>query len=175
MERRGWNGDFDPLRFEVSQPRGPGRGVHPDSVGSRLRHRLAIVVLGRPVLLYDGDCSFCTTCARFVTHRLPTNAEIVPWQFADLAALGTSADRAQRELLWVRPSGRIDGGAGAVAALLVDSGGAWRLVGRLMRLPLLDSIARGLYRLVAANRHRLPGGTPACQLPAPPRSDSGIP
>ncbi|HEY9379048.1 MAG TPA: DCC1-like thiol-disulfide oxidoreductase family protein, partial [Jiangellaceae bacterium] len=84
-------------------------------------------------------------------------------------------ERAQRELLWVRPSGRLDGGADAVASLLVDSEGGWRLLGRLMQLPLLDWIARGLYRVVAANRHRLPGGTPACALPSAPRSGSGIP
>jgi predicted DCC family thiol-disulfide oxidoreductase YuxK len=122
----------------------------------------------RPVLLFDGDCAFCTTCARFINRYLPTNAEIVPWQFADIAALGTTADRAARELLWVQPFGRIEGGADAVAALLVDSGRGWRLLGRLMQAPLLDRIARGIYQLVAANRHRLPGGTPACQLPAAP-------
>jgi predicted DCC family thiol-disulfide oxidoreductase YuxK len=133
------------------------------------------VEFGRPVLIFDGDCSFCTTCARFISRYLPTSAEIVPWQFADLAALGTTPERAQRELLGVRPSGRLDGGADAVASLLVDSEGGWRLLGRLMQLPLLDWIARGLYRVVAANRHRLPGGTPACALPSAPRSGSGIP
>jgi predicted DCC family thiol-disulfide oxidoreductase YuxK len=130
---------------------------------------MAGVIHSRPVLVFDGDCAFCTSCVRFINRYLPTNAEVVPWQFADLAALGTTADQAARELLWIHPSGRIDGGADAVAALLVDSGRGWRLLGRLMHLPLLDRIARVTYRLIAANRHRLPGGTPACALPAPPR------
>jgi predicted DCC family thiol-disulfide oxidoreductase YuxK len=123
---------------------------------------MAGVRRSRPVLVYDGDCAFCTTCARFVERRIPTSAEIVPWQFADLAALRTTAGRAESELLWVHTQGKIDGGAEAVASLLVDAGGAWRLVGRSMQMPPLHWIARGLYRLVAANRHRLPGGTPAC-------------
>jgi predicted DCC family thiol-disulfide oxidoreductase YuxK len=122
---------------------------------------------GPPVLVFDGDCAFCTSSARFIERFIPTSAEIVPWQFANLPALGTTAERARRELLWVQPSGRIDGGADAVSALLVESRGGWRLLGRLMRLPPLDRVAHGLYRLVAANRHRLPGGTPACQLPPP--------
>jgi predicted DCC family thiol-disulfide oxidoreductase YuxK len=128
------------------------------------------------VLVFDGDCAFCTTCADFVRKRLPTNAAVVPWQFADLTALGTTAERAQRELLWIQPPGRVDGGADAVAGLLIDCGGGWRLLGQLMRLPLLNRIADLLYQLVAANRHRLPGGTPACALPAPPpQPGSGTP
>jgi predicted DCC family thiol-disulfide oxidoreductase YuxK len=123
----------------------------------------------RPVLVYDGDCAFCTSSVRFIERHIPTTAEIVAWQFAGLAALGTTAERAERELLWVHPSGRIDGGADAVAALLVGSGQGWRLLGRLMQLPVLDWVARGIYRLIAANRHRLPGGTPACALPASQR------
>jgi predicted DCC family thiol-disulfide oxidoreductase YuxK len=134
------------------------------------------VQASRPVLVFDGDCAFCTTCARFIERFVPTTAAVVPWQFADLAALGTTADRAQRELLWIHPSGTVDGGAAAVAALLVDAGGAWRLAGWLMRRPVLTRIADGMYRLVAANRHRLPGGTPACALPAPShRPGSGMP
>jgi predicted DCC family thiol-disulfide oxidoreductase YuxK len=134
------------------------------------------VQASRPVLVFDGDCAFCTTCVRFIERFVPTTAEVVPWQFADLAALGTTADRAQRELLWIHPSGNVDGGAAAVAALLVDAGGAWRLAGWLMRRPVLNRIADGMYRLVAANRHRLPGGTPACALPAPShRPGSGMP
>jgi predicted DCC family thiol-disulfide oxidoreductase YuxK len=134
------------------------------------------VQASRPVLVFDGDCAFCTTCARFIERFVPTTAAVVPWQFADLAALGTTADRAQRELLWIHPSGNVDGGAAAVAALLVDAGGAWRLAGWLMLRPVLNRIADGMYRLVAANRHRLPGGTPACALPAPShRPGSGMP
>ena len=127
------------------------------------------VLASRPVLIYDGDCAFCTSSVRFIERRIPTTAEIVAWQFADLAALGTTAERAERELLWVRAPGQVVGGAEAVAALLVDSGGWWRVLGRAAQAPLLRWIARAVYRLVAANRHRLPGGTPACALPAAQR------
>lgn len=100
---------------------------------------------------------------------MPTRAHIVAWQFADLAALGTTAERAEFELLWVHTDGRIEGGADGVAALLEDCGGWRRLVGRAIRLPGINRVSHRVYRLVADNRHRLPGGTPACSLPADQR------
>jgi predicted DCC family thiol-disulfide oxidoreductase YuxK len=124
--------------------------------------------MARPVLLYDGDCGFCTTSARFVERHIPATAEITAYQFADLAALGTTAERADREVLWV-DEGRIRGGAQAVAMLLIDAGGPWRPLGLLIRIPPIRWLAAGVYRLVTVNRHRLPGGTPACALPRPER------
>jgi len=56
--------------------------------------------------VYDGDCSFCTTCAEFIERRIPTHARIIPWQFADHRHLlpgGTAAcslPQAQRDLLF---------------------------------------------------------------------------
>ncbi len=124
--------------------------------------------MARPVLLYDGDCGFCTASARFIERRIPTGATLAAYQFADLDALGTTAERAARELLWVH-DGRISGGAQAVARLLADAGGRWRPLGLVMRVPPVRWLAAVVYRLIAANRHRLPGGTPACALPRPER------
>jgi predicted DCC family thiol-disulfide oxidoreductase YuxK len=117
-----------------------------------------------PILLYDGDCGFCTTSAHFIERRIPTSAELRPYQFTDLTSLGTTEKRASGEVLWV-DGARVDGGAQAVASLLIDAGGPWRVVGLLLRLPPLRWAAAGVYRVVARNRHRLPGGTPACALP----------
>jgi predicted DCC family thiol-disulfide oxidoreductase YuxK len=125
--------------------------------------------LRRPVLLYDGDCGFCTSSARFIERHIPTSAELSAYQDADLAALGTTAERASGELLWVTGDGRVQGGAQAVAALLTDASGPWRPLGLLLRLPPFRWLAAGVYHLVTMNRHRLPGGTPACALPAADR------
>lgn len=123
----------------------------------------------RPVLVYDGDCGFCTSSVRFIERRIPTSAEVVAYQFADLDALGATAEQASREVLWVDRDGLVRGGAPAVAALLVDAGGVWRPLGAIMRIPPVSWLARGVYRLVADNRDRMPGGTPACALPADQR------
>ncbi|KIF75865.1 thiol-disulfide oxidoreductase [Streptomyces sp. 150FB] len=123
----------------------------------------------RPVLVYDGDCAFCTTAVHFIERRVRPRCEISPWQFADLDALGTTQQRAEYELLWVTPIGTIDGGAQAVARLLLSAGRGWAVLGALLSLPPLRWVAHGVYRLVANNRERMPGGTPACALPAADR------
>jgi predicted DCC family thiol-disulfide oxidoreductase YuxK len=117
----------------------------------------------RPVLLFDGDCAFCTTCVGLVEKRIRPAAAIVAWQFADLAALGVSEEQATDALQWVEPDGAVLAGHRAVAAMLLSSGPIWRFTGRLLLLPGISWVAAHAYRLIAANRHRLPGGTPACQ------------
>ncbi|REE94694.1 thiol-disulfide oxidoreductase DCC family protein [Thermomonospora umbrina] len=117
------------------------------------------------VLIYDGDCGFCSACVRWIERRIPTTARIVPFQFADLDALGVDAERAAHEVVWVDPDGRLHGGAQAVAGLLMDAGGPWRPLGAILRIPPFRWAAHGVYRLIADNRYRLPGGTPTCALP----------
>ncbi|AXE24619.1 DUF393 domain-containing protein [Streptomyces globosus] len=119
----------------------------------------------RSVLVYDGDCGFCTTSARFAERRVRPRCDVVPWQSADLGALGVSRDRAAYEVLWVTPSGAVHGGARAVAKALLSAGGAWPVLGGVLGLPGVRRAADAVYRVVAANRYRLPGGTAACALP----------
>jgi predicted DCC family thiol-disulfide oxidoreductase YuxK len=122
-----------------------------------------------PWLIFDGDCGFCTSSTQWLAgklhRRLGPNARLVPWQFTDLAALGTTAQRAQREVLWVATNGTIHGGAAAFADWLKFRGGAYAIPGHLMSLPLVRSLAAAVYRVIAKNRHRMPGGSPACALP----------
>jgi predicted DCC family thiol-disulfide oxidoreductase YuxK len=127
------------------------------------------VVRDVPWLIYDGDCAFCTSSAHWLARRLNQplgpNARLVPWQFTDLAALGTTTEHAQREVLWVSTDGTIHGGAAAFAAWLKFRGGVYAPAGHAMNLPIVRRLAAAVYRLIADNRHRLPGGSPACALP----------
>jgi predicted DCC family thiol-disulfide oxidoreductase YuxK len=113
------------------------------------------------VLLYDGDCAFCTTCAG-VLERIGADVEIVAWQLTDLDELGTTEERASEAVQWVEVDGTVRSGHEAIAAALSTAGGIWRIIGRMLLLPGISWMAAGVYRLVADNRHRLPGGTPAC-------------
>lgn len=115
----------------------------------------------RPVLVFDGDCAFCTSSAHLL-ERIGPEAEIVAWQLADLDQLGISAARATEAVQWVGADGTIRSGHEAIAAALRTAGWPWRIAGRLILLPGISSLAAATYRLVARNRHRLPGGTPAC-------------
>ncbi|WP_020387707.1 thiol-disulfide oxidoreductase DCC family protein [Kribbella catacumbae] len=119
----------------------------------------------RPILIFDGDCAFCTTSARWLQGALGGAVPVEPWQFTDLAAYGTTAERAQYEVLWVDQDGKIHGGAQAFARWLIHSGGLWRVAGTMFTFPPIRWIAAGIYRLIASNRDKMPGGTPACALP----------
>ncbi|MFJ1705195.1 thiol-disulfide oxidoreductase DCC family protein [Kitasatospora sp. NPDC088346] len=131
-----------------------------------------------PVLVFDGDCAFCATCVNFAERYLRASLssggwDAVPYQFADLPALDAraggrglvTADRAEREILWVTPAGAVHGGAQAAARLLMRSGGLWAYLGAVLTLAPVRPAAAAGYRWVARHRHQLPGGTPACALP----------
>ncbi len=126
-----------------------------------------------PVLLYDGDCAFCSSSVRFAERCFDASRwEAVPFQFADLEALAAftsgqvSERRAAHEVLWITPDGRVSGGAQAAARLLLRTRRPlWSALGALVTLPPFRQAAAVAYRLVAANRQRMPGGTPACALP----------
>jgi predicted DCC family thiol-disulfide oxidoreductase YuxK len=117
----------------------------------------------RPVLVFDGDCGFCTTCAQFTEKRIRPDAEVVAWQFADLPSLGVTEEQATDAVQWVETEGKVLSGHEAIAAMLISSGPIWGILGRTLLLPGISWAAAHVYRLVGDNRHRLPGGTPACQ------------
>jgi len=114
--------------------------------------------------VYDGDCSFCSTCARFIERRIPTSAAVVAWQRTDLDALGLTVEQAETAVQWVSPERRA-AGPDAIAALLIDAGSFWRPAGHVLRLPPVRALAWPVYRWVARNRDRLPGGSATCALP----------
>ena len=116
------------------------------------------------VFLFDGDCAFCTSCARFIERRIPTTARVIAWQFADLDRLGVTAEAAEAAVQWIPSAGPVTSGPAAIADLLRDAGSYWRPLGLLLgRRPVLR-VAWPAYRWIARNRHRLPGGTAACSL-----------
>jgi predicted DCC family thiol-disulfide oxidoreductase YuxK len=120
------------------------------------------------LLVYDGDCGFCTRSASWIARRLPPGCRAQPWQALDLGALGLTEAEVTTAAYWVEAEGRLRRGSDAVAAALVAAGGGWRLVGLVLRVPPVSWLARGVYRVVAGNRHRLPGATEACRvLPRP--------
>ncbi|WP_190016297.1 thiol-disulfide oxidoreductase DCC family protein [Streptomyces lucensis] len=120
----------------------------------------------RAVLVYDGDCGFCTSSVTVVRRWVRPRYEITARQWTDLGALGVSRQRAEYEALWVTPDGTVYGGARAVAKLLASAGGGWAVVGAVLQVAPMRWMAHGIYRAIAHNRHRLPGGTPACALTA---------
>jgi predicted DCC family thiol-disulfide oxidoreductase YuxK len=108
----------------------------------------------RPTLVFDGDCTFCTSCARLL-ERIGPAAEVVPWQQAELERLGISPRQAQKAVQWVGGEGTVRCGHEAIAAALISAGSLWALIGRALLLPGISWLAARGYSLVAANRSHL--------------------
>ena len=119
---------------------------------------------GRPLLVFDGDCGFCTTSARAGQRWLGLE-HVEPWQFLDLESLGLTEQQVTEAVQWVDEDGGVVAAERAVIAALRHAGGVWSVLGRIMNLPGIRQLAGVVYRLVAKYRHKLPGGTPACKLP----------
>jgi predicted DCC family thiol-disulfide oxidoreductase YuxK len=119
---------------------------------------------GRPLLIFDGDCGFCTTSARAGQRWLGLE-HVEPWQFLDLDTLPVIEAQCHEAVQWVAIDGTVSSAHEAVIASLRHAGGIWAVPGRLLAVPGLRSLAGVVYRTVARNRYRLPGGTPACRLP----------
>jgi predicted DCC family thiol-disulfide oxidoreductase YuxK len=118
-----------------------------------------------PVLIFDGDCAFCTTWVNRLEEWLPRPVRSVPWQWADLDALGLDADDV-RDFAWYLTSKRSYAGAMCFAAILrAQPTVGLRFAGHLLATPPFSFVAALGYNFVAKYRHRLPGGTPACALP----------
>ncbi|MFI9466322.1 thiol-disulfide oxidoreductase DCC family protein [Streptomyces sp. NPDC052492] len=129
----------------------------------------------QPILLFDGDCGFCSRTIEVVQRAVRPRVQFVPWQHADLTALKVTEDRANREVIWISPvGGKVYGGQRALSAVLMSGRKRWWWLGFVLRMPPVNWMARGVYRVVAKNRHRLPGGTVACSLPGHMRGKSDL-
>lgn len=128
-----------------------------------------------PVLVFDGDCGFCTASARWLEHRLRPGVDVTPGASADLDRLGLTGADVASAAWWVQPDGTRHRGHRAIAeALAASSSWVWRLAGRLLRVPPLRWLGRPVYAVVARNRHRLPGSTDACRVsPDDPAAGGG--
>ena len=113
-------------------------------------------------LVFDGDCGFCTSSAARLTAWSRGGLVIVAWQRADISALGLTPEQCDSAVQFVRGDRRTSGGA-AIADALSYCRQPWRATGAVIGLRGLAWLTEGAYRVVAANRHRLPGSTTACR------------
>jgi predicted DCC family thiol-disulfide oxidoreductase YuxK len=120
----------------------------------------------QPLLVFDGECGFCTATAAWVSRRWRIPARSVAWQAfepGELAELGLTEDDVRSYAWWIDAEGRRFRGHFAVAHSLAASSG-WRgLAGRILLVPPFRWLGAPVYSLVARNRGRLPGSTPACR------------
>jgi predicted DCC family thiol-disulfide oxidoreductase YuxK len=120
-----------------------------------------------PLLVFDGDCAFCTTWVNRLRDILPRFPEAVPWQWIDLDSVGLTRDDV-RDFAWYVTDRHSSAGAMALAALLrIQPRIGLRFAGHLLATPPFSLVAALGSNVIARYRHRLPGGTPACAVPRP--------
>lgn len=88
-----------------------------------------------------------------------------PWQWLDLDEYGLTQDDVTRYAWVVTSSHQYAGHLAGSALLRMQPSVGWRFLGHLIATPPVSWVAAVVYDWVAANRHRLPGGTPACAMP----------
>ena len=127
----------------------------------------------RGLLIFDGDCGFCTTSARFLSRWVDRHQryEVAPWQELDLDALGVTEADCIEAAQFVHPDSSVVAGHLAIAEGLKHGAPLWRPLGHLITRPGVSWVAARAYTWVADHRYALPGGTPACapKLPAQPQ------
>ena len=118
------------------------------------------------VVLFDGTCAFCEGAVRFIARRDPRayfrfGASQSPEAAALLAPFGITRDAARSIIL-------IEGGRiylRSEASLRIARHMSWPWSMAVAALVVPRPIRDGLYRVVAAARHRLAGTSNACEIP----------
>ncbi len=117
-----------------------------------------------PMLLVDGDCGFCMRAAGWLAQRT-SGLTLTTLQSVDVVALGLDPVAVSARLHAV--TGRdVRVGAAAVAVGLRCGSWPMRAAAAVLDAPGVRVLAQWGYDVVARNRHRLPGGTAACELPS---------
>jgi predicted DCC family thiol-disulfide oxidoreductase YuxK len=114
-------------------------------------------------LVFDGDCGFCTTSARWLSRG--GRVETVPWQFLDLDTVGLSTEQVSTSVWWLVDDRPVEHSSRAIGRALLGRGLPWSWAGRVLLVTVVRPLADAVYRFVARHRHQLPGGTPVCRMP----------
>ncbi len=122
----------------------------------------------RPVFIFDGDCGFCTSSAGVLRRWFDpgVNYAIAPYQRLELWSYELTESDCDRAAQFVRADGSVHAGHRSIGQALLHSMPLWRPVGAVLLLSSLDGVAARAYQWVADHRGQLPGGSPACAIPA---------
>lgn len=120
------------------------------------------------VLIYDGDCKFCQLSLEFGIRHLKTFPKYVAFQKIDPTKFGLTIDQVRTQIWLVdQGSGSTKPKGGHLAAgqiLTMQRNLFYKALGWLIKTPPTSFLADVVYRWVAKNRHRLPGGSRQCKL-----------
>jgi|JRYD01.1.fsa_nt_gb predicted DCC family thiol-disulfide oxidoreductase YuxK len=110
----------------------------------------------KPLLIFDGSCSFCTSCIRFVKKH-DVNRQ---FDYADNNQIVTKLILAQHFIdsetlntVVLIENNNVHIQSDAVIKTLLFLGGRWKVLGKLM-IVFPGSFRNKVYNTIAANRNR---------------------
>ena len=108
---------------------------------------------GPLILVYDGECEFCTRLAHWVEgHDRGGRVLVKPNQEPGLIeSLGLTREEVGRAS-WVVEGGLRFEGAAGISRVLRELGGVWRVLGSIYLVPPLAWLEDRYYRRVARRR-----------------------
>ena len=103
------------------------------------------------MLVYDGECEFCSRLARWVElHDRDGRVRVRPNQEPGLIeALGLTREEVDRASWAVEKGGRRYEGAAGMSRVLRELGGGWRVLASLYSVPPVGWVEDRYYRRVA--------------------------
>jgi predicted DCC family thiol-disulfide oxidoreductase YuxK len=120
------------------------------------------------IVLFDGTCGFCEGSVRFIARRDPAGYfRFAPsqWPQAQAALQAHGLTREAARSLVLIEGGQVYLRSAASLRIAARLTAPWRYARVLLWVP--RPLRDGVYRVIAAIRHRLAGQSNACDLPPP--------
>lgn len=118
--------------------------------------------MSNAVVVYDGDCGICEASSRWILRHVDSVSVLSHREYG-LEHLGS---------VWlVSDRGRLEGARAVAALLKMARGKLLNVVGVVIDLPVVRTLAAGVYYLIARNRRHLSRlfRMKACAVPGAPR------
>ncbi len=122
---------------------------------SQLKSDVVVVAPpAKPLMIFDGDCNFCTLWIRRWQQATGEAVEYLPFQDPSVAAQFPELprERCETAVHLVEPDGAVYSGAEAVFRALAHNPSRQRLLGWYQRSPAFARFTEGSYRFVAEHR-----------------------
>ena len=114
------------------------------------------------LLIYDGDCAFCKQSLLWGINNLEWFPKHKAFQKLKPEEYGLTETQVKSEIWLICGERKLGGHKAASWILNQQKNYLWRLLGSLT--DFYSPVSALVYRWVAKNRHRLPGGTKECSL-----------
>ena len=119
----------------------------------------------KPLLIFDGDCGFCTTATNFILKHTSTPLDAIPFQYINPQEYGLTLEQVSSKVYLVVEGKNFAGHEAFANLFKIQNNFLLKIFGNLILIPPFVWLARPGYALVAKYRQKLPGGTPACKMP----------